>query len=30
MSTYTSLGIEKMVTGQNAGTWGDKTNANLD
>ena len=30
MSTYTPLGIEKMVTGQNAGTWGDKTNANLD
>ena len=29
-SAYTPLGIEKMVTGENAGTWGDKTNANLD
>ena len=29
MSTYTDLGIELMVTGQNAGTWGTKTNANL-
>ena len=29
-STYTNLGIEKMATGENAGTWGTKTNANLD
>jgi hypothetical protein len=29
-STYTPLGIEKMATGENAGTWGSKTNANLD
>ena len=29
-STYTPLGIEKMATGENAGTWGTKTNANLD
>jgi hypothetical protein len=29
-SSYTPLGIEKMVTGENAGTWGTKTNANLD
>jgi len=29
-STYTSLGIEKMATGENAGTWGTKTNTNLD
>ena len=28
-STYTELGIEKMATGENAGTWGTKTNANL-
>jgi hypothetical protein len=28
-STYTDLGIELMVTGENAGTWGDKTNTNL-
>ena len=28
-STYTDLGIELMVTGENAGTWGDKTNQNL-
>ena len=28
-STYTSLGIELMATGENAGTWGTKTNANL-
>jgi len=25
-STYTPLGIEKMATGENAGTWGTKTN----
>jgi len=29
-STYTPLGIEKMATGENAGTWGTKTNNNLD
>ena len=29
-SSYTPLGIEKMNTGENAGTWGNKTNANLD
>ena len=28
-STYTPLGIELMQTGENAGTWGSKTNANL-
>ena len=28
-STYTDLGIEKMATGENAGTWGTKTNTNL-
>ncbi len=28
-STYTDLGIELMNTGENAGTWGTKTNANL-
>jgi hypothetical protein len=28
-STYTPLGIEIMATGENAGTWGTKTNANL-
>ena len=28
-STYTPLGIELMVTGENAGTWGTKTNTNL-
>ena len=28
-STYTPLGVEKMVTGENAGTWGTKTNTNL-
>ena len=28
-STFTTLGIEKMATGENAGTWGDKTNTNL-
>jgi len=28
-STYTDLGLEIMVTGENAGTWGDKTNTNL-
>ena len=29
-STYTDLGIELMVTGANAGTWGTKTNTNLE
>ena len=28
-STYTGLGIELMATGENAGTWGTKTNNNL-
>ena len=28
-STFTPLGIELMATGENAGTWGTKTNANL-
>jgi len=28
-STYTDLGIELMTTGENAGTWGTKTNNNL-
>jgi hypothetical protein len=28
-STYTNLGVELMATGENAGTWGTKTNANL-
>ena len=28
-STYTDLGLELMNTGENAGTWGNKTNANL-
>jgi hypothetical protein len=26
-STYTDLGLELMATGENAGTWGTKTNA---
>jgi hypothetical protein len=29
-SSYTNLGIELMVTGANAGTWGTKTNTNLE
>jgi hypothetical protein len=29
-STFTTLGIEKMATGENAGTWGTKTNTNLE
>ena len=29
-STYTPLGVELMATGENAGTWGTKTNTNLD
>jgi len=28
-STHTPLGVELMVTGENAGTWGTKTNVNL-
>jgi len=28
-SSYTPLGVELMVTGENAGTWGTKTNNNL-
>ena len=28
-STFTALGVELQVTGENAGTWGDKTNTNL-
>ena len=28
-STYTPLGIELQNTGENAGTWGNKTNVNL-
>jgi len=28
-STYTDLGLELMATGENAGQWGTKTNANL-
>ena len=29
-STYNSLGYQKMATGENAGTWGAKTNTTLD
>ena len=29
-STYTDLGLELMLTGENSGTWGDKTNTNLE
>ena len=29
-SSYTDLGIEKMATGENAGTWGTKTTTNLE
>jgi hypothetical protein len=29
-STYTPLGIEIQATGENAGTWGTKTNTNLE
>ena len=28
-STFTDLGLELMATGENAGSWGTKTNANL-
>ena len=29
-STYTNIGIEKQATGENANTWGTKTNTNFD
>ena len=29
-SSYTVLGTEKMTTGENAGTWGTKTNTNIE
>ena len=29
-STYTGLGVELQATGENAGTWGTKTNTNLE
>jgi len=29
-STYTPLGVELQATGENAGTWGTKTNTNLE
>jgi hypothetical protein len=29
-SSFTDLGLELMVTGENSGTWGDKTNTNLE
>ena len=29
-SSYTPLGIELQATGENAGTWGTKTNTNLE
>ena len=29
-SSYSELGLELMVTGENSGTWGDKTNTNLE
>ena len=29
-STYNNLGIQLMATGENAGTWGTKTNTNID
>jgi hypothetical protein len=28
-STFSPLGVELMATGENAGTWGTKTNTNL-
>ena len=28
-TTYTDLGLSLMLTGENSGTWGDKTNKNL-
>ena len=28
-STFTPLGVELQATGENAGTWGSKTNVNL-
>ena len=29
-STYTALGVQKMATGEKAGTWGTLTNTNWD
>ena len=29
-STYTNLGLEKQGTGENANTWGDITNTNIE
>ena len=29
-STFTPLGVELQATGENAGTWGTKTNTNLE
>ena len=29
-STFSPLGIELQATGENAGTWGTKTNTNLE
>ena len=29
-STYTNLGVQKMATGEKAGTWGTLTNTNWD
>jgi len=29
-SSYNTIGLELMATGENAGTWGSKTNSNLD
>ena len=28
-SSYTDIGTELMATGENAGTWGTKTNTNI-
>ena len=28
-STFTDIGTELMTTGENAGTWGTKTNTNI-
>ena len=28
-SSFSDLGIELMATGENAGTWGTKTNTNI-
>jgi hypothetical protein len=29
-STFSNLGLELQTTGENANTWGDKTNVNLE